>query len=126
MILRPPSSTRPDTRFPYSPLYLSPQATSRILSKISWPTCTTVFSPSAMPPQLMSMSSAMRLYMAVLVASLMDGEGLKPNTEPRPVVKQTRLAPEATCPVTEQGRSEGHTSDGQSLMRNSYAVLCLK
>src|SRR3546814_7557707 len=67
-----------------------------------------------MPPQLMSMSSAMRLYMAVLVASLMDGEGLKPNTEPRPVVKQTML------------RSEEHTSELQSLMRISYAVFCLK
>src|SRR3546814_14836098 len=77
-----------------------PLATSRILSKISWPTCTTVFSPSAMPPQLMSMSSAMRLYMAVLVASLMDGEGLNPNTDPRPRVEQTMVAPGGTFPHT--------------------------
>ncbi len=42
----------------------------------------------------MSMSSAMRWYMSVLVASLIDGAGLKPKAEPRPVVKQTRLAPD--------------------------------
>src|SRR3546814_1300218 len=34
------------------------------------------------------------------------------------------------CPVTqlihEQGRSEEHTSELQSLMRNSYAVFCLQ
>src|SRR3546814_1407380 len=42
--------------------------------------------------------------------------------------------PHATCPfissadhgVPLRGRSEEHTSELQSLMRNSYAVLCLK
>src|SRR3546814_2889805 len=31
-----------------------------------------------------------------------------------------------TCPATRCVRSEEHTSELQSLMRNSYAVLCLK
>jgi len=34
---------------------------------------------------------------------LIDGEGLKPKAEPRPVVKQMMLQPEATWPVTPTG-----------------------
>src|SRR3546814_8962495 len=34
--------------------------------------------------------------------------------------------PPATCPPTTARRSEEHTSELQSLMRHSYAVLCLK
>ena len=49
--------------------------------------------PSMIPPQLMSMSSSWRCHSAVLVASLSDGVGTKPKAEPRPVVKQIRLAP---------------------------------
>ena len=36
-------------------------------------------------------------------ASFSDGVGLKPSTEPRPVVKAIRFAPPATMPVTETG-----------------------
>src|SRR3546814_10772651 len=32
----------------------------------------------------------------------------------------------ACCPASSSGRSEEHTSELQSLMRNSYAVFCLK
>jgi hypothetical protein len=45
----------------------------------------------------------MRAAMIEFVANLMLGTGLAPNTEPRPVVKQTTLAPAAISPVTEQG-----------------------
>ena len=41
--------------------------------------------------------------MSVLVANLMQVEGLKPDTEPLPVVKTIILAPDAIWPVTEQG-----------------------
>ena len=51
----------------------------------------------------MSMSSSMWRYMRLLVASLMDGTGLQPNTEPRPVVKQMMLQPPATSPVIDTG-----------------------
>src|SRR3954471_24831558 len=80
-----------------------PDAVFSISSKIRWPHCCTLSSPSRMVPQLTSMSSSMRLYIAVLVASLIEGAGLQPNTLPRPVVKQTRLAPPATCPVAATG-----------------------
>src|SRR6267142_4386608 len=80
-----------------------PEAVLSISSKMRWPHCCTVSSPSRLVPQLTSMSSSMRLYIAELVASLIEGAGLQPNTLPRPVVKQTRFAPPATCPVAATG-----------------------
>src|SRR3954462_1707591 len=47
----------------------------------------------------------------------MDGEGLQPNTLPRPVVKQTRFAPPATCPVAETG-----SYPGVSMQTNPFLV----
>src|SRR5262249_811803 len=80
-----------------------PEAVFSISSKMRWPHSCTLSSPSSMVPQLTSMSSSIRLYIGVLVASLIEGAGLQPNTLPRPVVKQTRLAPPATCPVAATG-----------------------
>ncbi len=51
----------------------------------------------------MSMSSSSRVYIGVLLASLIVGAGLEPNIEPRPVVKQIRLAPLAIWPVEATG-----------------------
>src|ERR1700733_531991 len=84
-----------------------PDAVSSIRSKMRWPHCCTVSSPSRIVPQLTSMSSSIRLNIGVLVASLIEGDGLHPNTLPRPVVKQTRLAPPATCPVAATGSKPG-------------------
>src|SRR5438067_501611 len=81
----------------------SPEAVASISSKILRPACATVSDPSRISPQLTSMSSSIRWYIAVLVAILIEGEGLQPYTEPRPVVKQMRLAPPATCPVADTG-----------------------
>ena len=41
------------------------------------------------------------------MAILIDGDGLKPNAEPRPVVNTTTLQPPATWPVTETGSYPG-------------------
>jgi hypothetical protein len=41
--------------------------------------------------------------MGVLVAILIEGVGLKPKQEPRPVVNAITLPPEATWPVAEAG-----------------------
>ena len=51
----------------------------------------------------MSISGVKRSYICVLVATFIVGAGLDPKAEPRPVVKQTRLQPEAICPVTLAG-----------------------
>src|SRR3546814_13591759 len=37
----------------------------------------------------------------------MDGDGLQPYTDPRPVVKQITFAPPATCPVADTGSYPG-------------------
>src|SRR3954462_8359471 len=80
-----------------------PDAVARISSKILRPASCTLIDPSRIAPQLMSMSSSMRSYMGELVASLSDGDGLHPYTDPRPVVKQIMFAPPATCPVALTG-----------------------
>ena len=72
-------------------------------SKMRWPICAMSTSPSSTAPQLMSMSCSSRAYMLLLLASLRVGAGLEPNIDPRPVVKQIRLAPLAICPVTATG-----------------------
>src|SRR6185503_3981899 len=78
-----------------------PEHVASMSSKIFLPASCTVTEPSRISPQLMSMSSSIRWYMGVFVASLIEGDGLHPYTEPGPVVKQTRLAPPATWPVAE-------------------------
>src|SRR5206468_10689615 len=112
-------------------LLFLPDATATTSSKICRPT-TGSGVPSRITPQLMSMSSSMWRYTREFVASLMDGTGLQPKTEPRPVVKQMMLQPPATRPVIDTGswpgvsmktkprvvmgtpRSEEHTSELQS------------
>src|SRR6266508_6208115 len=83
-----------------------PEATATISSKICRPTSGNGV-PSRMTPQLISMSSSMWRYMSELVAILIEGTDLQPNTEPRPVVKQMRLQPPATRPVMETGSCPG-------------------
>src|ERR1700681_4885976 len=80
-----------------------PEAVFSIRSKMRWPHCCTVSSPSRMVSQLTSMSSSMRLYIAELVASLIEDAVLQPHTLPVPMLKQTRWAPPATCPVAATG-----------------------
>src|SRR5205814_8860820 len=87
-------------------LLFLPDATATTSSKICRPT-TGSGVPSRITPQLMSMSSSMWRYISELVASLIDGTGLHPNTEPRPVVKQMMLQPPATRPVIETGSWPG-------------------
>src|SRR5581483_485113 len=85
---------------------LLPEATARISSKICLPT-TSSGVPSRTTPALMSISSIMCWYRGELVAILIDGAGLQPNTEPRPVVKTRTLAPPATMPVIDTGSYPG-------------------
>src|SRR3546814_3856524 len=47
-------------------------------------------------------------------------------TERCPAPSSAARSPPTIMPRTSPGRSEEHTSELQSLMRNSYAVFCLK
>ena len=53
------------------------------------------------------MSSSIQLYIGVLVATLMHGDGLQPYTLPRPVVNTPTLQPPLTRPVMLTGSLPG-------------------
>src|SRR3546814_9727250 len=100
MIRRPPRSTRTDTLFPYTTLFRS----ARI-----HPYAATF--AGGQPDSVATTSDAARRWWDGLStwAGPCDGE-------PRSFAALAERAP---------GRSEEHTSELQSLMRLSYAVLCL-
>src|SRR3546814_5932906 len=87
MMLRPPSSTRTDTLFPYTTLFRSARPENP--------------GPYGMARRLCAYSSN---------GALKNGDGISSLF--------------STCATS--GRSEEHTSELQSLMRNSYAVFCSK
>src|SRR3546814_8923642 len=55
-----------------------------------------------------------------------EEEVRKPAEEQVVIPELPRELPRSTPPIELAARSEEHTSDLQSLMRNSYAVYCLK
>src|SRR3546814_6119000 len=117
MILRPPRSTRTDTRFPYTTLFRSCSLRSRPA---------TPRSPTLRARSFICQNESWR-----------SGESTASFTSPPPSTRapsssasrQTALAFQSV-PVpassSRSARSEEHTSELQSLMRHSYAVFCLK
>src|SRR3546814_6545192 len=99
MIRRPPRSTRTDTLFPY----------------------TTLFRSSVAP-------SSKRIAILPLVGTLVKESMLFRRTPPRAVTNTTWrfFHSSSSSGNGSTVRSEEHTSELQSLMRNSYAVFCLK
>src|SRR3546814_10794885 len=111
----PPTSTRTDPLFPYTTLSRShppsdgpqppkPAAAHWRPGPASSAPGTPAHSPPAAPP-----GGAGRRYAASLPTPARPPEAHTPSTDPH-----------------QAGRSEEHTSELQSLMRNSYAVFCLK
>src|SRR3546814_10882254 len=98
MIRRPPRSTRTDTLFPYTTLF-------RSISSV----------PHA-------------LDLAVDEPEQGQGEGGHHHVAERldPALDLLPAVAELVPGADEDGRSEEHTSELQSLMRISYAVFCLQ
>src|SRR3546814_3099641 len=96
MIRRPPRSTRTDTLFPYTTLFRSPEAARRH----RWALCR-------------ALQNVRRTADGAEAACGARHRGARRGNA------AARLRPA-------RGRSEEHTSELQSLMRNSYAVFCLK
>src|SRR3546814_2082410 len=96
MIRRPPRSTRTDTLFPYTTLFRSPIHRRYV-----------------------------RLDQTIFHSSCRD---YSPGVGVCVVENRPRLFTYShCCPCAPNGeRSEEHKSELQSLMRNSYAVFCLK
>src|SRR3546814_1582466 len=115
MIRRPPRSTRTDTLFPYTTLFRSPVIACG---------CGTDHVMESVASQLAPHRRAQHLQHAAIV-------GLHQHAH-RPAAERGRQhargRADAALPAERlgTGRSEEHTSELQSLMRNSYAVFCLK
>src|SRR3546814_8816192 len=60
------------------------------------------------------------------IQSLAEVLGMKTTAEGVETADQARLLSALGCDFGQGFRSEEHTSELQSLMRNSYAVFCLK
>src|SRR3546814_7880220 len=108
MIRRPPRSTRTDTLFPYTTLFRSGDRLPRRAGR----TCRS----AARSGRMAWIGRAGRAAQHHLDAAAAQVPGAQPGRE-RLAVHARQLALE---------RSEEHTSELQSLMRTSYAVLCLK
>src|SRR3546814_2243394 len=103
MIRRPPSTTRTDTLFPYTTLFLSGEVFTGLLLEAFL-----AMEKGKRGPRLIPDEQPLDLF--VTVTDLAGNpELLSLNSPPR---------------VME--RSEEHTSELQSLMSISYAVFCLK
>src|SRR3546814_2976641 len=101
LILRPPRSTRTYTLFPYTTLCRAARRREERLADV--PTAASVID----------------------ITSLTDRGGASGSGEllaDQPSVRFNNLS----SSITSEIRSEEHTSELQSLMRISYAVLCLK
>src|SRR3546814_4094760 len=96
MIRRPPRSTRTDTLFPYTTLFRSPDADA---------SRAVLHRPRLVPGGGRAVPGA-------------QGDAGAGGRLPVP--------PDERSPTLVHPRSEEHTSELQSLMRNSYAVFCLK
>src|SRR3546814_1394405 len=113
MIRLPPRSTRTDTLFPYTTLFRScddlhrPDACGHRLADIE-------------RPAVGREADAVRAHHLGALAGDMRAIGLG-------VINRAMIAATgAHLAVIGEPRSEEHTSELQSLMRNSYAVFCLK
>src|SRR3546814_1563454 len=103
MIRRPPRSTRPDTLFPYTTLFRSPE--HHIGLRVDQPPIRIV-----RPVEIIEIEP--------LAGHRVKGEQLGHIAR----IERDRLG----FAQRQLVRSEEHTSELQSLMRNSYAVFCLK
>src|SRR3546814_5124663 len=120
-IRRPPRSTRTDTRFPYTTLFRS-LARPPIGNAVSHPTVVGVgiIERPAFQPQVPRLRLSDRREQGKTRHIFIALCGHQGNL----AVEQFLLGVEHVQNVAR--RSEEHTSELQSLMRNSYAVFCLK
>src|SRR3546814_9576877 len=117
MLRPPPRSTRTDTLFPYTTLFRSHSIFSYLHGRGG------AVDPAVASKALTEGRFATASRDRAPFATLCNPPSLPPFPASAPAPPTGSAAPrrEAGC-----GRSEEHTSELQSLMRNSYAVFCLK
>src|SRR3546814_10373406 len=116
MTRRPPRSTRTDTLFPYTTLFRAIGAGTAAAAR-----------PGGWRPR--AFLGPAGAVSATRVARQHCGDGLRlaGQSVPRPAPATAAPVPGAACgahPEIRPARSEEHTSELQSPMRISYAVLC--
>src|SRR3546814_7433912 len=113
MTLPPPSSTRPHTLFPHTPLFRSAgqQITLGTVAQVSL---------TEGPPMLRSENGRLSGWVYV------DVRGRDLASTVRELQQRVAEQVQLDAGMTVSYRSEEHTSELQSLMRISYAVFCLK
>src|SRR3546814_10253537 len=131
MIRRPPRSTRTDTLFPYTTLFRSPAGTrgrdiaGRPGGIKHRSRRRRVIRGGPAGSSNARVSGAALLWLAVAPSSSPQQETVMAGpAAPIRLSLAEVLALAAGC-LAANGRSEEHTSELQSLMRNSYAVFCL-
>src|SRR3546814_2112730 len=111
---RPPRSTRTDTRFPYTTL-----SRARLPGRPG--------EPGEEEPPLVALGAEREDRPAHPPQRIAGaGENQVGIGQEAAIQPQVVDAEEAVVTDLRQARSEEHTSELQSLMRNSYAVFCLK
>src|SRR3546814_9200314 len=119
MIRRPPSSTPTDTLFPYTTLFLSPA--QRLWYRWRDPHPTLELSRRSFD------SGQVYLWINSRCTSPLQVESIILMDMDRAIVPLiSGVMGERKVEAKNNGRSEEHTSELQSLMRISYAVFCLK
>src|SRR3546814_4871836 len=112
MIRRPPRSTRTDTLFPYTTLFRNPDGSV-------YEVYTT--RANLLEQKIKGIDVGAEYTFGLGSAGKLNVRGDATYTD------SYKLSPAPGQPAVERvGRSEEHTSELQSLMRNSYAVFCLK
>src|SRR3546814_6508402 len=106
MIRRPPRSKRTDTLFPHTTLFRAPMRV-----------------PSCRPSPTGMACTAATSFCAKASYTLACTYRRLAHTQVWPALRYLETSTPSTAASR---RSEEHTSELQSLMRNSYAVFCLK
>src|SRR3546814_3286223 len=114
MIRRPPGSTRTDTLFPYTTLFRSAPNRDNAVALMEYLVSDEAQGLYARANYEYPVKAGVELD--PVVASFGEMQ-----VDPLPLTEVVRHRREASVL-----RSEEHTSELQSLMRNSYAVFCLK
>src|SRR3546814_10181365 len=110
MIRRPPRSTRTDTLFPYTTLFRS-DLIKRAIKEFVW-------RQSGKLNRHFHFRNRTMTKFSDSLEKIAAGE--------KATIENTQREALSISLISDNGRSEEHTSELQSLMRTSYAVFCLK
>src|SRR3546814_10623169 len=131
MMRRPPRSTRTDTLFPYTTLFRSNTARGAVVDVDALYEALKAGRPAAAALDVLPVEPADRAHPLVQAYAAREAwlEGrliLTPHADFYTEPGLLDMRSKAVGTIASYLRSEEHTSELQSLMRISYAVLCLK